>query len=204
MLFSLRSSFPEISSGTCLIVACVIGCTWCTLLDDFEALRLEKKPFEASRACLGPPLGEDGKGGSEVKSGEFGSFPAGGNWAGAGSNFRTLIGTPSRDEGELLPASVGDVMSLLIADVLFGTVKESEDGLAISVRCHGPAIAYRDVDLTLRFWLMNTWDKPDPELRLCLVPGSFTKSRPNDDWLFPSYRADSGRIRPPGIQPALV
>ena len=102
-------------------------------MDDLEAFKFEKKPLDGSRACLVPSVGEDGKGGSEVKSGEFGRASAEEDCGGFGSNLRAWTGTASRGDGELLPASVGDVMSLLIADALLGTVKESDAGLAISV-----------------------------------------------------------------------
>lgn len=69
MAFSLPSTvFGGVSSDTCRIV----GSIWCTLLDDFEAFKFEKNPFDGSRACLGVSIGEDGKGGREVNSGDLG------------------------------------------------------------------------------------------------------------------------------------
>lgn len=56
-----------VSSDTCRIV----GSMWYILLEDFEAFMFEKKPFEGSRVCFGVSFGEDGNGGSDVRSGEF-------------------------------------------------------------------------------------------------------------------------------------
>ena len=44
----------------------------CTLLDDFAAFRLEKKPLDDSRPCLEEFPGEGGNAGREVISGEDG------------------------------------------------------------------------------------------------------------------------------------
>jgi len=101
------------------------------LFDDFEAFRFEKNPFEGSRASVGVSVGEDGKGGREVKSGDLGwsSFEicvATGN-----SLAPSLIDRASRREGDLLLASVGEVMMLLTADVPLGMAKDSEAGLAM-------------------------------------------------------------------------
>ena len=43
----------------------------CTLFEDFEAFKFENKPFEGSRAWFGVSFGEEGNGGSDVRSGEF-------------------------------------------------------------------------------------------------------------------------------------
>lgn len=56
-----------VSSDTCRMV----GSMWYTLFEDFEAFMFEKKPFDGSLAWVGESFGEDGNGGSDVKSGEF-------------------------------------------------------------------------------------------------------------------------------------
>ncbi len=56
-----------VSSDTCRIV----GSIWNTLFEDFDAFMFEKKPFEGSRVWFGVSFGEDGNGGSDVRSGEF-------------------------------------------------------------------------------------------------------------------------------------
>ena len=56
-----------VSSDTCLIVGSMLY----TLFEDFEAFMFEKNPFEDSRAWLDVSFGEDGNGGSDVRSGEF-------------------------------------------------------------------------------------------------------------------------------------
>ncbi len=46
-------------------------------MDDFEAFRFEKKLLDESRVCLGVSLGDGGKGGRDVISGELGSASGG-------------------------------------------------------------------------------------------------------------------------------
>lgn len=66
--FSFESALLlAVSSDTCRMV----GSMLCNLFEDFEAFMFEKKPFEGSRAWFGVSFGEDGNGGSDVKSGEF-------------------------------------------------------------------------------------------------------------------------------------
>lgn len=49
----------------------MVGSMWSNLFEDFEAFMFEKKPFDCSLALFGVSFGEDGNGGSDVKSGEF-------------------------------------------------------------------------------------------------------------------------------------
>lgn len=101
------------------------------MLDDLEAFRFEKNPFEGSRLCFGVSLGELGNGGSEVKSGECGCASADGDVTVDGSaNFLFAACVAF---GEIAPpsASKGDVIMLLITDVRFGIAKESEAGLGM-------------------------------------------------------------------------
>lgn len=102
-------------------------------MDDFEAFKLEKKPLEASRVCPGVSFGEDGKGGREVKSGEFGCASLMGCFAIGMSTPPSWIVLASTGEGESLPTSVGEAVVLLTGVVLFGTARESEAGLAMSL-----------------------------------------------------------------------
>ncbi len=44
----------------------------------------------------------------------------------------SVVGLAPLGDEELLPASVGEAMTLLIADVVFGTASEREAGLAMS------------------------------------------------------------------------
>jgi len=128
ILVSFRGvSLLVMSSDTCRIV----GSTWCTLLDDFEALKLEKNPFEGSRLCFVVSLGEDGNGGSEVNPGECGCSATEGDVTIDASASLLLAAFLPFDDGEKLAASVGDVILLLITDVRFGIAKESEAGLGM-------------------------------------------------------------------------
>lgn len=102
-------------------------------MDDFEAFKFEKKPLEPSRVCFGTSLGEDGKGGREVKSGEFGCASFVGRGAIGTSTPPSLIGLAPTGEGESLSKSVGEPIVLLTADVFFGIARESEAGLAMSL-----------------------------------------------------------------------
>lgn len=63
-------SFRGVSSETCLMVFSSL----LTLFEDLAALRFAKSDLEWSRPCLGPFLGEDGMGGSEVRAGAPGSW----------------------------------------------------------------------------------------------------------------------------------
>ena len=67
--FSFESTLPlAVSSDTCRMVDSM----WKTLFEDFDAFIFEKKPLEGSREWLGMTVGEDGNGGSDVRSGELG------------------------------------------------------------------------------------------------------------------------------------
>lgn len=66
--FSVESTLLlAVSSDTCRIVGSILY----TLFEDLEAFMFEKKPFDGSRAWFGVAFGEDGNGGSDVRSGEF-------------------------------------------------------------------------------------------------------------------------------------
>lgn len=66
--FSVESTLLlAVSSDTCLIV----GSMRCTLFEDFEAFLFVKKLLEGSRTWSGVSFGEDGNGGSDVRSGEL-------------------------------------------------------------------------------------------------------------------------------------
>lgn len=49
----------------------MVGSMRYTLFEDLEAFMFEKKLFEGSWAWLDVSFGEDGNGGSDVRSGEF-------------------------------------------------------------------------------------------------------------------------------------
>ena len=59
--------FLAVSSDTCLIVGSMRN----TLFEDFDIFLFEKKLLEGSRAWIGVSFGEDGNGGSDVRSGEL-------------------------------------------------------------------------------------------------------------------------------------
>ena len=95
-------------------------------MDDLEAFKFEKNPFEGSRLCIEVSCGVDGNGGRDVNSGDSGCPSA------DESGYKTVsapvliyIFVPL-GEGEPLPASVGEVIVLLIIEVRFGIARESE------------------------------------------------------------------------------
>ena len=88
---------------------------------------LEKKPFEGSRVWVGVSFGEDGNGGSDVRSGEFdGSSSERGS---KGCGFSALL--VCKCPGD--PLSVGDVIVLLAGDDLIGIASDREAGLVIFI-----------------------------------------------------------------------
>ena len=88
---------------------------------------LEKKPFEGSRVWVGVSFGEDGNGGSDVRSGEFdGSSSERGS---KGCGFSALL--VCKRPGD--PLSVGDVIVPLAGDDLMGIASDREAGLVIFI-----------------------------------------------------------------------
>ena len=88
---------------------------------------LEKNPFEGSRVWVGVSFGEDGNGGSDVRSGDFdGSSSEGGS---KGCGFSALLVCKSLGDAP----SVGDVIVLLAGDDLIGIASDREAGLVIFV-----------------------------------------------------------------------
>lgn len=66
--FSVESTLLlAVSSDTCRIVDSM----WCTLFEDLEAFLFEKKRFGGSRAWSGVSFGDEGNGGSDVRSGKL-------------------------------------------------------------------------------------------------------------------------------------
>lgn len=121
----------ESSSDTCLIVGSKV--VW-TLLDDLEAFKFEKNPLEESCWCFGLDLGELGKGGKDVMSGDGSSLSCAFSIdvcslsflprRGCGSESGPLvIGAPLGDE-RLLSPSVGDVRVLEIGEASLGIPRD--------------------------------------------------------------------------------
>ena len=87
----------------------------------------EKNPFEGSRVWVGVSFGEEGNGGSDVRSGDFdGSSSERGS---KDCGFSALLVYECCGD----PLSVGDVIVLLAGDALIGTASDREAGLVIFV-----------------------------------------------------------------------